>query len=195
MMDCSQKFKELFATELIKVTMGFLQKLVLLLMLLLSVSSLVYSFDIKKLLLEDIFKSAEPAIEISWRDLVQYDYHLKIVPPKLQSIDRQMIRVPGYVVPLLGDFGGDFETLQEFLLVPVYGMCIHVPPPPPNQVIYVKMNEPVEVEKLFDAVWVTGQLKIDVDKLPNTENLNYAPEGGFMLTGVNVEIYQRDSSN
>ena len=123
------------------------------------------------------------------------DYKKKIIPPRLQAIEGRLIRVPGYVVPLLGDFGGDFETLDEFLLVPVYGMCIHVPPPPPNQVIYVKMNESVEVEKLFDAVWVTGQLQIDVSELPNTENLNYAPEGGFFLTGIEVEVYERDVSN
>jgi hypothetical protein len=53
----------------------------------------------------------------------------------------------------------------------------------------------VEVEKLFDAVWVTGQLQIDVSELPNTENLNYAPEGGFSLSGVKLEIYERDTRN
>ena len=96
-----------------------------------------------------LVKPNVPIIEASWRDLVQYDYHRKIIPPRLQSIEGKLIRVPGYVVPLLGDFGGDFETLEEFLLVPVYGMCIHVPTPPPNQVIYVKMHEPVHVEKII----------------------------------------------
>ena len=115
-----------------------------------------------------LVKPNVPIIEASWRDLVQYDYHRKIIPPRLQSIEGKLIRVQGYVVPLLGDFGGDFETLEEFLLVPVYGMCIHVPPPPPNQVIYVKMHEPIDLEKLFDAVWVSGQLQIDVSELPNT---------------------------
>ena len=172
----------------------FLQKLIFSLIISMFPRSVCYGFDIKKLLFEYIFKPDTPIIEVSWRDLVQYDYHRKIIPQRLQSIDGKLIRVPGYVVPLIGDFGGDFETLEEFLLVPVYGMCIHVPPPPPNQVIYVKMNEPVEVEKLFDAVWVTGQLQIDVSELPNTENLNYAPEGGFFLTGIAVEIYERDAS-
>ena len=172
----------------------FLQKLIFSLIISMFPGSVCYGFDIKKLLFEYIFKPSTPIIEVSWRDLVQYDYHRKIIPQRLKSIDGKMIRIPGYVVPLIGDFGGDFETLEEFLLVPVYGMCIHVPPPPPNQVIYVKLDEPVEVERLFDAVWVTGQLQINVSELPNTENLNYSPEGGFFLTGIAVEIYERDAS-
>ena len=173
----------------------FLRRLILFLMISTFTGSVCFGFDIKKLLFEYLVKPKAPIIEVSWRDLIQYDYYRKIIPPRLQSIEGKLIRVPGYVVPLLGDFGGDFETLEEFLLVPVYGMCIHVPPPPPNQVIYVKMNEHVEVEKLFDAVWVTGQLQIDVSELPNTEKLNYAPEGGFFLTGIDVEVYERDVSN
>ena len=175
--------------------MSFSKKCLLILVLILSIGTNLQGFELKKLLFEGGIQFEEPAVEVSWRDLVQYDYKKKIIPPRLQAIEGRLIRVPGYVVPLLGDFGGDFETLDEFLLVPVYGMCIHVPPPPPNQVIYVKMNESVEVEKLFDAVWVTGQLQIDVSELPNTENLNYAPEGGFFLTGSEVEVYERDVSN
>jgi len=113
----------------------FLRRLILLLVISVFTGSVCYGFDIKKLLFDYLVKPNAPIIEVSWRDLVQYDYHRKIIPPKLQYIEGKLIRVPGYVVPLLGDFGGDFETLEEFLLVPVYGMCIHVPPPPPNQVI------------------------------------------------------------
>lgn len=155
---------------------------------LLGVPTQLQAFDLKNLFESNPIE----AVEVSWRDLVQYDYQRNIVPPQLKNIQGKMVRIPGYVVPLLGDFGGDFETLQEFLLVPVYGMCIHVPPPPPNQVIYVQMQQPVEVEKLFDAVWVTGELRIEVTPLPNTQGLTYEPEGGFQLTGVEVEIYQRE---
>jgi hypothetical protein len=191
----SQGFESFSSYPSIKVSMSFSKKCLLILVLILSIGTNLQGFELKKLLFEGGIQFEEPAVEVSWRDLVQYDYKKKIIPPRLQAIEGRLIRVPGYVVPLLGDFGGDFETLDEFLLVPVYGMCIHVPPPPPNQVIYVKMNESVEVEKLFDAVWVTGQLQIDVSELPNTENLNYAPEGGFFLTGIEVEVYERDVSN
>ena len=62
----------------------------------------------------------------------------------------------GYVVPL------DFEAtnVKEFLLVPFVGACIHVPPPPPNQIIYVKTAQGFDVEGSFDPVYVTGTLKV-----------------------------------
>ena len=51
------------------------------------------------------------------------------------------VKIAGYVLPL------DFEdtTVKEFLLVPYIGACIHVPPPPPNQIIYVTSEEGIEV--------------------------------------------------
>lgn len=62
------------------------------------------------------------------------------------------VRLPGFVVPL--DFEG--AGVKRFLLVPYVGACIHVPPPPPNQIVYVETPKPYEGAGLFDAVWVTG---------------------------------------
>ena len=52
----------------------------------------------------------------------------------VKELDGQYIKLPGYIVPLESDEGG---LLDEFLLVPYFGACIHVPPPPPNQIVYV----------------------------------------------------------
>ncbi len=72
------------------------------------------------------------------------------------DLDGKRVRIGGYVVPL------DFEatTVKEFLLVPFVGACIHVPPPPPNQIIYVKTAKGFDVEGSFDPVYVTGTLKV-----------------------------------
>ena len=51
------------------------------------------------------------------------------------------------------------EQVSEFLLVPYVGACIHVPPPPPNQMIYVKPSSVIENPGLFSAVSVSGQLR------------------------------------
>ena len=67
----------------------------------------------------------------------------------------QRVRLPGYVVPL--DFDGSKVT--GFLLVPYMGACIHVPPPPPNQIVYVHTKEPIEVDEIFEAVWATGRFE------------------------------------
>ena len=76
-------------------------------------------------------------------------------PAVVPELDNQAVRIGGYVVPL--DF--DATKMKEFLLVPFVGACIHVPPPPPNQIIYVKAEDGFEVKGQFDPVYVTGTLK------------------------------------
>ena len=53
--------------------------------------------------------------------------------PVIDSLDGVRVHVAGFVVPL----DNDYNHLKEFLLVPYFGACIHVPPPPSNQVIHV----------------------------------------------------------
>lgn len=74
------------------------------------------------------------------------------------SMDARTVRIPGYVVPLEMD---DQQRMRSFFLVPYYGACIHVPPPPPNQMIYAELEVPIEVPSMWDAYWLTGRLKID----------------------------------
>ncbi|MCU7805699.1 MAG: DUF3299 domain-containing protein [Candidatus Thiodiazotropha sp. (ex Lucinoma borealis)] len=75
--------------------------------------------------------------------------------PVVESLDGKRVRLPGFVVPI----EGDGKKLSEFLLVPYYGACIHVPPPPANQTVYVKVAEgDAKIRQAFDTVWVTGVL-------------------------------------
>ena len=67
----------------------------------------------------------------------------------------QRIRIPGFVVPL--ERKG--ERVTEFLLVPYFGACIHVPPPPANQIIDVFADKPAANLRSMDAVWVVGVLE------------------------------------
>lgn len=69
-----------------------------------------------------------------------------------KEFDGKRIRIPGYLVPLAYDGTG----VTAALLVPYVGACIHVPPPPPNQLIYVTTGEPYESVGLFEPVYVTG---------------------------------------
>lgn len=73
----------------------------------------------------------------------------------VKSLDGQFVRLPGYIVPLESDAGG---MLSEFLLVPFFGACIHVPPPPPNQIVYVKLKKPFNLKSMADAYWITGTI-------------------------------------
>lgn len=109
--------------------------------------------------------------ELYWEDLVPKDYVEPQVPlthsgsmaqqhldaPVVKALNGQRVKLPGFVVPL----EGDAETTTEFLLVPYFGACIHVPPPPPNQIVYVKFSEGVPIDNLYDAIWVEGTLSTE----------------------------------
>ncbi|SDX31248.1 hypothetical protein SAMN04487960_10840 [Marinobacter mobilis] len=77
----------------------------------------------------------------------------RVVP----EMDNVAGRIPGFVVPLKTT---EDMRILEFFLVPYYGACIHVPPPPPNQIIHVKYPEGFTIEALYTPVWVEGTVLI-----------------------------------
>ena len=74
------------------------------------------------------------------------------------ELDGQEIRLPGFVVPVETTAEG---KLKEFFLVPYFGACIHVPPPPANQIVYGRLEEPVDMVNIWDAFWMEGTLNIE----------------------------------
>ena len=85
------------------------------------------------------------------------DYDAASVNPALNS---QKIQLAGFVAPLTYDG----EKITEFLLVPYFGACIHVPPPPLNQVVVITLGEgeSLSLEDSWGAVWVAGTLDAGV---------------------------------
>jgi hypothetical protein len=69
--------------------------------------------------------------------------------------DGQAVKLAGFVVPL--EFNDD-QVITEFFLVPFFGACIHVPAPPPNQVIFVKDTKGFTLDALYSPIWVSGIL-------------------------------------
>ncbi len=100
--------------------------------------------------------------------------------PVVPELDGKRIRLPGFMVPL----EMNAETIREFLLVPYYGACIHVPPPPANQTVHVVTAEGKEYRgQLFDTVWVTGTVKV--------EHLSSElAEAGYRMRDARVEAYE-----
>ena len=72
------------------------------------------------------------------------------------EMNGQAIRIPGFIVPL--EFSDD-QLITEFFVVPFFGACIHVPPPPPNQIIHVKYPKGFKLEALYNPFWLSGVLK------------------------------------
>ncbi|MEP6834158.1 MAG: DUF3299 domain-containing protein [Gemmatimonas sp.] len=122
---------------------------------------------------------AEETISIDWRVLAGLDYTNGKATDSLKKLEGKLVRIPGFVVPL-DDFQ---EDGAEFLLVPYYGACVHTPPPPPNQIVMVGMEGKKAIKlSLFDAVWMSGRLKIESVESP------YGTVG-YTLVGMKVEPY------
>ena len=98
--------------------------------------------------------------------------------PVVSALDGARIRLPGFAVPL----ETDGQTTTRFLLVPYYGACIHVPPPPANQTVLVEAPAGARIQRAFDAVWVTGRLAI---QRATTDLAN----AGYTLTATEVRPY------
>lgn len=95
-----------------------------------------------------IYQSLEAAFDQSYIEAMQ---STDIVEQILGS----PISISGFVVPL--------EVLpsrkiESFFLVPYYGACIHFPPPPPNQMIYVRVEDGLESIDNTQPVTLKGWL-------------------------------------
>lgn len=141
-----------------------------------------------------IFGSESETKIITWYDLRKLNYKTGEMPKSIRQLIGKPVKIPGFAVPLEEYEGEDeeaFEYVKEFLLVPVYGMCIHVPPPPPNQVIHVILDKPEHFEKLLYAVWVTGTLKVGKYYIEGSSDFGqvYDTETTYLIRGLKVEEY------
>ncbi|HRL74785.1 MAG TPA: DUF3299 domain-containing protein [Candidatus Accumulibacter phosphatis] len=103
--------------------------------------------------------------------------------PVEKAMNGQKVRIAGFVVPL--ERRG--EQVTEFLLVPYFGACIHVPPPPANQIIHVVADKPVAGMRTMDAMWVSGTLGLD----RTDTGMGVA---GYRMRGEAFEPYTRPRS-
>ena len=100
--------------------------------------------------------------------------------PVVKALDGQHVRLPGYIVPL--EVNEDGRT-TDFLLVPYYGACIHVPPPPSNQIVHVVTELGVKVEELYQPYWVEGAMQV---KTTSSE----LAEAGYQMEAQKIFAYE-----
>ena len=98
--------------------------------------------------------------------------------PVVGELDGQRIRIPGYMVPL--EF--DHMVVSEFLLVPYFGACIHVPPPPANQIVYVTTESAFPTTNVFKPVWVTGVIRAQAYR-------HEVGDAGYRMHAMDIELY------
>lgn len=103
--------------------------------------------------------------------------------PVNSKLDKKKIKLPGFISPLEIDEKAGMVT--EFLLVPYFGACIHVPPPPLNQTLLVKppKDQWVKIDDSYMPFWVSGVIHVEstATKLANA---------GYTITDVKIEPYE-----
>jgi len=101
--------------------------------------------------------------KLDWKTLRTLNYKTGEQSPELKKSNGQVAKVPGFMIPL----EDDAEMVSEFLLVPYVGACIHTPPPPPNQIVHVKVENGRKTKLSFwDPVWVQGKFEVVTVKSP-----------------------------
>jgi hypothetical protein len=97
-----------------------------------------------------------------------------------EDLDQALVRLPGFIVPIGEPRNG---VVREFYLVPYIGEDIHVPPPPSNQMVYVRSATGVTAELVHEAYWVTGKMRVETRTTP-------LGTSAYSLVANKVEQYQ-----
>jgi hypothetical protein len=93
---------------------------------------------------------------LTWRLLGKLDAETGYQPPDVAALQGKQVVIAGFIVPL----EDDASQSTEFLLVPYVGACIHLPPPPPDQMIHVTMATGAVPVTLTEAIVLEGELTI-----------------------------------
>lgn len=152
------------------------------------------------LMLPSLARAERRPMQVDWPDLIppgvayseiigegEMDYALDRWKPVFDAngvkfniaLEGRYIRMPGFIIPM--EFEGTGVT--EFILVPYEGACIHVPPPPPNQLVYVRSETPWQTTGLWDVVWVTGVMSA---RMKDTALAVI----GYELAADRIEVYR-----
>lgn len=122
----------------------------------------------KKILLTTLllvsFTPSLLAKELSWEALKSLEVDAKTKKNKMgdeltKNIGKE-ITIKGFMMPL----EYDAKEISEFLLMPYVPSCMHIPPPPANQLVLVKMKKGSKVKPTFMPVEMKGKLKVEENK-------------------------------
>jgi hypothetical protein len=104
----------------------------------------------------------------------------------VDELEGRLVRMPGFALPLEFSPAG----VRELLLVPYVGACIHVPPPPPNQIVFVRLDEAFMPNDLYTPVWITGRMSVKrMTKALSLVDGTADVDSGYELNGLKIEPY------
>ncbi len=118
------------------------------------------------------------ALDVPWETLKTLEFDAKtkknVIKPDLQKVLGKEITIKGFMMPL------DYEAKEivEFLFMPYVPACMHVPPPPPNQLVLVKMKKGSKIKPSFYPIELTGKLAVET---------NADLESSFKMEGLKLK--------
>lgn len=71
------------------------------------------------------------------------------------DLDGQKVSLVGFIVPLVTN---KQNKIVELFLVPYQGACIHVPPPPPNQIVFLRYPAGISNDDAWSVFRFSGVL-------------------------------------
>ena len=126
-----------------------------------------------------LLRAQKAPVTVDWRKLRELNYQTGKMSAEIRGLNGKLVKIPGFMVPL----EDEQDAVTEFLLVPYPQACIHVPAPPPNQIVHVKMNKGSKATVYYyEPIWIYGVLKIQ------KASSIYA-ESSYTLSGTKAEIY------
>ncbi len=167
-------------------------RMLLSLLLSLSLASPLWAQDLRVLTWPEMIPADAPPVKLittPMHDLSNMADTLESAPaahqlapdaPVVKSLDGQRVRLPGYIVPLEVSEEG---RVTEFLLVPYFGACIHVPPPPPNQIVHVTSELGIKVDELYQPYWIEGPMQV---KASSSE----LADAGYQMEAEKILVYE-----
>jgi len=134
---------------------------------------------------EDLLPENSNSIPNALRDLLPHDEQMPLTSQQPASNgvrsewNGRIVRLPGFIVPI--DYEGTGVT--AFILVPYVGACVHVPPPPANQLVFVTTETPYQSSGLFEPVNVIGMFGVSSLR-------THIAEVGYALSADRIEPYR-----
>jgi len=99
-----------------------------------------------------------------------------------EEFNNKKIRIAGFIVPITVDSS---QNITEFFLVPYYGACIHVPPPPPNQIIFSQIDQPLQLDDISNPFWAEGTFSTKLIE-------NKIATSAYSMKVEHMELYEEE---
>ncbi len=126
--------------------------------------------------LESLPDGSPEGIEIIQRIQIEVDNI-----PTNEELDEKWVQLPGFIAPLKTQNA----LINRFLLVPYFGACIHVPPPPVNQTVLVEMppGKGIRLDQVDYPFLITGKMRL----IKTSTDIGNA---GYAINAISATIHK-----